>query len=185
MKAAIIIIDMLQDFFLDGRLLEHKDELVQNINVLTENGRNHNVPVIWVRQEFKSDLSDAFIGIKKGLTKVVTLEGTPGSQLLAGLHTEETDKEIIKKRYSAFFKTNMDNLLEELGIDTLIIGGVNTHACVRTAVIDAYQRDYEILLAIECTDSYDEEHHRVTLKYLTSVMSQPKTNAELTAILEA
>jgi isochorismate hydrolase len=39
------------------------------------------------------------------------------------------------------------------------------------AVIDAYQRDYEVVLALDCTDSYDEEHHRVSLRYLTGGMS--------------
>lgn len=183
MKPVIVIIDMQQDFFKDGRLLEHKETLVKNINALTEKARAHKVPIIWVRQEFKHDLSDAFIGVKKGLTRVVTLQGTPGSQLLPDLHVRQSDKEIVKNRYSAFFKTNMDELLEELGVDTLVIGGINSHACVRTAVIDAYQRDYEILLATDCTDSFDEEHHRVSMKYLTGVMSQPKTNAELFMLL--
>jgi nicotinamidase-related amidase len=179
MKPAIIIIDMVQDFFRDGRLLEHKDTLVKNINALTKNGRSHSIPVVWVRQEFRSDLSDAFLGIRKGLSRTVTVQGTDGAKLLPGLHVEPSDEEIVKKRYSAFFKTGLDELLEKLEVNTLIIGGVNTHACVRMAVVDAYQRDYDVLLATNCTGSYDEEHHRVSFKYLTGVMSQSKTNEEL------
>lgn len=109
----------------------------------------------------------------------MTIEDTPGSQLLSELEQDPEDFEVIKKRYSAFFRTNLDDLLQTLGIDTLIIGGVNTHACVRVAVIDAYQRDYEVVLAIDCTDSYDEEHHRVSLSYLTKTMSTAKTNQEI------
>lgn len=185
MKAAIIIVDVLQDFFQEGRLREHRDTLARNVNALTDFGRDHSIPIIWVRQEFKKDLNDAFLGIRKGLAKPVTIAGSEGAKLLSELVTDPCDHEIIKKRYSAFFKTDLDSLLERLGIDTLVIGGVNTHACVRMAAIDAYQRDYEVFLATDCIDSYDEEHHRVSLKYLSGVITQPKTNIELFTALQA
>lgn len=182
MKPAVIIIDALEDFFKEGLLKEHRITLANHINELVDFARNHNVSVIWVRQEFKADLSDAFLAMRRN-NWPVTIENTKGSQILEELHKEHSDYEVIKKRYSAFFKTNLDDLLEKLKIDTLIIGGINTHACVRTAVIDAYQRDYEVILAIDCTDSYDEEHHKVSLKYLTKSISIAETNQEIFVFL--
>ncbi len=179
MKPAIIVVDAQQDFFHDGRLKQHKDILVQHINALTDYGRNYSIPIIWVRQEFKKDFSDAPLGIKKGLTRRVTAAGTEGAKLLSELHVKPKDYQIIKKRYSAFFKTELDNLLKKLNVNTAVIGGVNSHACVRMAAIDAYQRDYEILLATDCIDSYDEAHHLISVRYLSGVISQPKTNTQL------
>ena len=141
-------------------------------------GREKRLPIIWVRQEFKDDLSDAFLAMRKNNDKI-TIQGTAGCQLLPELDRHKDDYEIIKKRYSAFFKTNLNTLLEKLNIDTLIIGGINTHACVRTATIDAYQRDYEVILATDCIDSYDEEYHRVSLRYLTQSISSPLTNEDI------
>ncbi len=184
MNAAVLIVDMLQDFFKDGHLLENKEKLTNNINKLTKLARANNIPVIWVRQEFKADLSDAFIGIRNGKTRVVTVAGTAGSQLLPDLYTEQpNDHEIIKKRYSAFFGTGLKQLLDSLSIDTLIISGVNTHACVRMAAIDAYQYDYTVILATDCIDSYDQEHHRVSINYLSTVIATTRTNEELSTLL--
>jgi len=184
MHIAILVVDMLQDFFTEGRLLENKGALTNNINELTSMARVNGIPVIWVRQEFKPDLSDAFLGIRNGKSKVVTIAGTTGAQLLPELHTEQSDHEIIKKRYSAFFGTSLKQLLDEMGVDTLVICGVNTHACVRMAAIDAYQYDYNVLLATDCTCSYDEEHHRVTMKYLSGVIAVLQTNEQLSVLLK-
>jgi nicotinamidase-related amidase len=182
MKAAILLIDLLEDYFRDGRLKANRSTLASHINALTSVGRAHHIPIIWVRQVFKADLSDAFLWMRKTHT-AVTIENTTGSQLLSELEQDPTDLEVVKKRYSAFFRTNLDELLQTLATDTLIIGGINTHACVRMAVIDAYQRDYEVVLALDCTDSYDEEHHRVSLRYLTGGMSNAKTNQDIYDLL--
>jgi maleamate amidohydrolase len=113
----------------------------------------------------------------------VTIENTPGSQLLSDLERDPADVEVVKIRYSAFFRTNLEDLLQTLAADLLIIGGINTHACVRMAVIDAYQRDYEVVLALDCIDSYDEEHHLVSLRYLTRCICAGKTNPEIVDLL--
>lgn len=184
MKLAIIVIDVLEDFFKEGRLKDNRPNMVKNINELTSFARDHKVPIIWVRQEFKKDLSDAFLAYRKNNT-AITIEGTPGAQLLSELIKDSSDYEVIKKRYSAFFKTSLDELLTKLGVDTLIICGVNTHACIRTAVIDAYQRDYEVVIATNCTDSYDLEHHRVSLNYLTKTISKAISNEEIFHLLSS
>ncbi|MDO8452222.1 MAG: cysteine hydrolase [bacterium] len=178
MKPAVILIDLEREFVKNGRLLENKDDLVSCINELTEFARSKNYPVIWVTQEFEKDLSDAPIGSRKpGL--MIPIKDTQGSKLLEGLVVNDGDLHIIKKRYSAFFKTDLDKILEGLPVDSLIMAGINTHACVRTSVIDAYQRDYPVTIALDCTDSYDEEHHDISIKYLTRNISEGKTNQEI------
>ncbi len=182
MRSAVLIIDMLEDFFRDGRLKEHRNDLAVRINELTFFARQHYVPIIWVRQEFKPDLSDAFLAMRKH-NYPITIEGTKGSKILEELRQAESDHVVIKKRYSAFFHTGLDSLLKSLGVNTLVIGGVNTHACVRMSAVDAYQRDFEVILATDCVDSYDEEQHRTSLKYLTKNMALGKSNQELLALL--
>src|SRR5207248_37809 len=99
MKAAILLIDLLEDFFQEGRLKANRSTLVSHINDLTAVGRVSHLPIIWVRQAFKADLSDAFLGMRKTQT-AITLENTPGSQLLSELERDPTDVEVVKKRYS-------------------------------------------------------------------------------------
>lgn len=182
MKSVIIIIDVLQDFFNEGRLKKNQEKLAKSINELVNIGRERGLPIIWVRQEFKDDLSDAFLALRKSGNKI-TIENTEGCKFLAELNQQEGDHEIIKKRYSAFFKTKMDDLLDRLGVGTLVLAGVNTHACIRMAAVDAYQRDYEVILAIDCIDSYDEEFHKDSLHYLGKTISVLLTNEEINSRL--
>jgi len=183
MKVAIVIVDMLQDFFEEGYLKYKKDIIVKNINELTEIGRKKNIPIIWVRQEFKEDLSDAPLYNKRN-EKKITIEGTFGCNFLPELVRTEKDFEIIKKRYSAFFKTNLKYVLEKLESDTLIIAGVNTMTCVRTTAIDAYQYDYNVIVALDCIESYDFEQHENSIKYLQYAVAQIKTNKEIQEFLK-
>ncbi len=170
MRSAIIVIDMLNDFFDRNKNLQGiKIELCTSINELVDIGRKKDIPIIWVRQEFKSDLSDAFLVMKKR-NQSITIEGTKGSQILSELNVSKDDKIIVKKRYSAFFKTSLNEILNKLKIDTLILAGINTHACIRTAAIDAYQNDYEVIIAKDCINSWDKKHHKITLEYLKGSM---------------
>lgn len=178
MKTALLIIDMQNDFFGSERLQSLKDELIEKINSLATIARKKSIPVIWVRQEMKADMSDAPRGIKKA-GKPLVVVGTPGAQLLEGLQKEAGDYEVIKTRYSPFYKTELEDLLKKLGIDTLVISGINTHACVRMAAIDGYERDYEIILAVDCANSHDEEHHKISVKYLSSKIAHIMTNAQI------
>jgi nicotinamidase-related amidase len=59
----------------------------------------------------------------------VTIKGTPGCQIVSGLSIATSDTVIIKKRYSAFFGTNLDETLSRLRPDGVILAGFNTHAC--------------------------------------------------------
>ncbi|MCD4704900.1 cysteine hydrolase [bacterium] len=178
MKKALLIIDLLQDFFKEGLLAEHQQKLVTSINELVDIAHKQNIPVIWVRQEYKIDLSDAPLYNRKN-NKLITIENTAGCKLLPTLHYEKNDYEIVKKRYSAFFKTNLEKLLKQLKIDTLIITGVNTMTCVRTTAIDAYQRDYEVILALDAIDAYDIEQHKNSIKYLEYAVAQGMHNDEI------
>lgn len=184
MKPAVLIIDMQKDFFRKERLLQKKNSLISNINSLAAVARDYHIPVIWVRQEMKADLSDAPLNARKAEVSFV-VEGTEGSQLLEGMHKEQSDREIIKKRYSPFYETGLHDLLKQLHVDTLILAGINTHACVRMAAIDAFQRDYEVILATDCADSYDEEHHNVSVTYLSRSIAQVMTNEEIRRAIQA
>lgn len=180
MHKAVLIIDMLNDFFLEGRLQEHKKQLCQNINSLISWARENKIKIIWVRQEFKQDLSDAFLAMRnRHIYK--TIENTDGSHILSELNRDINDLEIIKKRYSAFFKTQLDAIIERNEITQLILCGINSHACIRMAAIDAFQRDLEVIIASDCVDSYDIEHHKISLAYLNKDIARVLDNSQIMA----
>ncbi len=182
-RPVLIVIDMLNDF-LEKWAAAPRNELVRSINELVGLMRQLGRPIIWVRQEFEPDLRDAFPEMKdKGIR--VTIKGTPGCEIVADLATAPSDPVVVKKRYSAFFGTELEPMLQRLSPDVLILAGINTHACVRMTAIDAYQRDWRVVLAVDCVDSYDREHHDVSMKYMKDKIATVMTNRALRSALAA
>jgi len=156
-RPVLIVIDMLNDFLAKWAEAS-KTRLLSSTRDLVGMMRQLGHPIIWVRQEFEPYLRDAFPEmLSKGIR--ITIKGTDGCQIVSDLAIAPSDYVVIKKRYSAFFKTDLDQTLDHLKPDVLVLAGINTHACVRMTAIDAYQRDWKIILAADCVDSYDREHH--------------------------
>ena len=177
-RPAIFVIDMLNDCFGHAELQRLRPSLCSSINELTAMARATGYPVIWVRQEFEPDLSDAMSDTKSKNIHMF-IKGTAGPLILDELDRWDADLEVIKKRFSMFFETGLDALLQELGTDQIILAGVNSHACIRMAAIDAYQRDFEVLIVRECVASRDARHHDVTMDYLDGGVARLVTLKEL------
>lgn len=64
-----------------------------------------------------------------------------------------------------------------------MIARINTHACVRAAVVDASQRDYDIVLARDCIDAHDGEQHAATWRYLDGKLGRGMGNAAIRSLL--
>ena len=184
MKTVLLIIDLQEEFFRDGLLAEHRERIVTSVNGLVEAARKNSIPVIWVRQELKADLSDAPL-YNKRKRKPVTVEGTEGVLLLHELHRDVTDYAVVKKRFSAFFGTDLEALLSRLGIGQIVVCGINTMTCVRTTSIDAYQRDYEVILALDAVDAYDVAQHENSLTYLQYSVARGMHDPEIIAVFES
>lgn len=180
-RPVLIVIDMLNDFLSDWEPAR-RERLVQAINELIGYVRTASMPLIWVRQEFEPDLRDAFPEMRaKGIH--VTIKGTEGCKILEELSSTSSDRVIVKKRYSAFFGTELDRILREIGPGAIILAGINTHACIRTTAIDAYQRDWPVVLASDCIDSYDREHHDISLRYMKDKIAAVMSNREIRSAL--
>jgi nicotinamidase-related amidase len=164
LKPVLVIIDMLIDF-LDPWPEADRAQLVDAILTLVHGFRAEGRPIIWVRQEFEPDLSDAFKEMRREHIRV-TIKGTRGSQIIPELTPFPDDPHVIKKRYSAFFGTRLDQLLSVHAADTLVLAGINTHACVRMTAIDAYQRDLDVIIPREAVGSYDKDHGNISLRYM-------------------
>lgn len=164
MKPVLLVIDMLVDFL--GAWSEaDRVTLVDGVSSLVQAFRTARRPVIWVRQEFEPDLSDAFLEMRRKNIRVA-IKGARGCETIPELGVRPDEAQVIKKRYSAFFGTQLDHLLLAHAADTVVLAGINTHACVRTTAIDAYQRDLDVIIPREAVGSYDRDHEAVSLRYM-------------------
>ncbi len=173
----------MQNDFLETWPAALRESLLRSTHDLVLLIRSHGFPVVWVRQEFEADLSDAFQEMRAKRISI-TIKGTSGCEIAPQLPVAECDPSVVKKRFSAFFRTELEDVLAELRPDSLVLAGINTHACIRMTAIDAYQRDWPVVIASDCIGSYDEEHHAITLRYLRREIAHVMSNQEISAALE-
>jgi nicotinamidase-related amidase len=85
------------------------------------------------------------------------LDGMPGTQLIPELYEPAYDRVVrTKKRYNCFLATDLDFVLRNtLGVNTLLITGVNTNSCVLTTTIAAQTMDYAAIVISDCVDTCD------------------------------
>jgi isochorismate hydrolase len=69
--------------------------------------------------------------------------------------------------------------------DGLILAGINTPACIRVSAVDAYQRDWKVIVAADCVGSYDAEHHEVPLRYMNGKIASVMSNEAVREMLDA
>jgi nicotinamidase-related amidase len=97
------------------------------------------------------------------------IAGTPEAELIPEL-TEYPGELIPKKRYSAFYNTELEPKLEQLQPEKLIICGVLTNICVLHTTADARNRDYQVEIPVDCVASPDEQEHRFALEHMEKIL---------------
>ena len=176
-RNCLIVIDMQNDFL---ERLEDDDRagLILNTNQLIDLFRVSGCPVIWVQQLLSPDLSDAPL-LFRDRGRSVVIDGTSGAEIHSDLARSADDTVVIKKRFSAFFGTDLEQILRDLAPERVTLAGVDTHACVRATAIDAYQRDIRVLLASDCLASHDPEHGRISMAYMDRNIALAITNEQI------
>lgn len=162
-RAALLVIDM-QEFFLDPASptftcggLAVLPTVKRLIGAFREAGR----PVIFTRHVHSPDGSDA--GIMGWWWEGMCVEGTPESEVHADIAPLESEKVVLKHRYSAFYNTDLETVLRCLEVEDLAVCGIMTNLCCESTVRDAYYRDYRVFFPADATGSVSEEMHMASL----------------------
>lgn len=178
-KPAIIVVDMLNDFVYGALTCDRGKAIVPATARLLEAAREKGVPVI-----FSNDAHLRNIDRELAIWGEHAIAGTPGAEVIPELKLSEGDYVVPKRRYSGFFQTDLDILLKELGVQTVVMTGLHTHMCVRHTSADAFSLGYDVVVAKEATDSFTEEDYLGGLAYLkTCYGADAYTNEELVAMM--
>jgi len=157
MRPAIVVVDMLEDTC--GRaaalpITPHARGLLPVLGWLLAEARSSRLPVIFACDSF---LEQDFIF--RGRMKPHSIRGTAGAAVVADLAPEAGDVVLQKRRFSAFFKTDLDQTLRTYGLDTVAIGGINSHVCVMATALDAICHDFHTILLEDLCAAYKREIH--------------------------
>lgn len=164
-KYAILVVDMLNDFVTGALKCDRGLAIVPHLAKLLNEARKNNVPVIFCNDEHLDKIDREF-----KVWGPHALKGTKGAEVIPELKlNKKLDYVVPKRRYSGFFQTDLDALLRELGVNTVIITGLHTHMCCRHTAADAFQLGYDVVVAKECTDSFTKEDYESGLAYFKTV----------------
>ena len=162
MRPAIVVVDMLKDAFKRRDLPATQEylKILPKIKELLEKARKLGIPIVFACDSF---LENDFIFKGK---HSYSIRGTEGAEVVEDLRPGKEDQILLKRRFSAFFKTDLDQTLRLLGVDTVVITGINTHVCVYATAMDSVCNDFYAIVLEDCSASRDQEVHQGSIEVL-------------------
>jgi nicotinamidase-related amidase len=183
-STALLMIDMQRDFVEPGgfgEMLGNDVSLLRSTiepcKSVLEAARAAGLTVVHTREGHRPDLTDApptklargklEIGIgDKGPMGRVLVRGEHGHDIIPELYPLPEEPVVDKPGKGAFYETDLDLILKNRGVKTLVVCGVTTEVCVHTTVREANDRGYECVVLSDCVGSYFPEFQRVALEMI-------------------
>ena len=167
-RTAILVIDMLNDFVLEGAPLEVPAArgIIPHIKVELEKAREKNIPVVYgCDSHEKEDPEFERMGWPPH-----AVAGSEGAQVIEELKPLPEDQVVTKENYSGFFKTKLEEMLTQSEIYELLVTGCVTNVCVLYTVADAVQRGYRVKVIKSCIAGRNDEDHEFGLKQMKEIL---------------
>lgn len=172
-RTAVIVVDLQNGYVskggyrdLRGRDISGADKVVANTNGVVKAARAAGCTVVFLQNGWEPGQRDAggvgspnwhksnplrLMREQPQLRDKILTKGSWDFQLVEELSVEQTDLVVPKTRYSGFTGTNLDFLLRERNIRTLIVTGIASNVCVESTIRDAYFREYFCVLVQDAT----------------------------------
>ena len=160
---ALVIIDMVKDNFDEKRALPITPlarATIAPLNHLIGVFRSQQWPIVFSTDAFQEDDF-----IFEGRMQPHSLAGTEGAEVFGALDMQPEDFWLPKPRFSAFFDTGLERWLRNKGVSLCAVGGIATHFCVLTTVMDAVCHDFKAVLLEDCSAAFSEQVHQQTLDH--------------------
>ncbi len=191
---AILVIDVQNDFCSSEGAVSSKEDwhriqtMLPRLRKFLDNSRDYKIPVIFVQMiQGEDDLSNPMEELlaRRGRLGLSCKRGSWGAEFVKNVYPKVSDFILKKNRYSAFVNTDLETLLSDWGIRTLILTGVTTNVCVESTARDGFMRDYYIVLPKDLVAAYYEAFHEIALRNIDAYFGQVVSAAELLKIWQA
>lgn len=181
-KTAVIVVDMQNDFVAPGAAMQSRQAhaMVPRLATTLKACRDLGMRVIYTTHTHRRDGCD--MGLYDDLyppiaNRVSLVDGTPGVEIYPDLAPQPGEHVVKKHRYSGFFATDLDLILREWGVSTVVVCGTTTENCCHATARDAMFRNYRVVFLSDGTGTFDypdvgcgamtaEEVHKATLTIL-------------------
>jgi nicotinamidase-related amidase len=141
---------------------EGRPERAQRMVRIVDRARELRVPVIFIQEVHKRSMID--IGRElDGAEGPHCVEDDPYNRFIPGIEPRPEEFHIRKRRYSAFFGTELEIVLKAYRAETVILFGGLTDVCVHYTAVDAHQHDYRVRVATDACGGSSQAAHDAAL----------------------
>jgi ureidoacrylate peracid hydrolase len=214
-KTAVLVVDMQNDFGAKGGLFDHAGADISMIQAVVaptarvlESARRVGIPIIYLKMGFQPDLSDLgspdspnrlrhlLFGVGKpaygpdGSQGRFLIRDTWNTDILPELRPEAADVVLYKHRFSGFYETELNTVLKQRGLKSLIVTGCTTSVCVESTVRDAMFRDYSCVVLSDCTaerigSDLPRTNHEATLLTIQELFGWVSTSNDFLSAIDS
>lgn len=169
-KSALILVDVINDFFHPEGSNFHEEyiPILENIKFVLAQARLNKLVIVHAMEQHISEHPD----FEWRKLPQHNIAGSFNAQPVQGIEVQANEYRVPKRRYSAFFATDLDLILRECGVEKLFLAGVKTHVCVRATAQDAFAYGYEVYVIEEAVGSNHEHLHYASLEDIDRYMGR-------------
>ena len=194
-RTAHIVVDLQNGFMAEGQPAEIPTarEIVPNVNRISAALRAAGGRVVFIQNAIDATAKETWsnwFSCMSGARRVVRMqeafrEGSHGHQLFPTLEVLSADLRVKKTRYSAFVPgaSELHNILQARGIDTLLITGTATNVCCESTARDAMMMNYKVIFVSDATATWTDEEHNATLGIMLAQFADVRTTNEVVSLL--
>ena len=166
-RIALLLVDVINDLEFDGgeKLLPQASSMAEALSAFKRRAKQAGVPAIYANDNFGRWRSDF-----PKLVQHCLRDGARGRDVVQLLAPEPDDYFVLKPKHSAFYQTNLDTLLNYLGVETVIITGMASDICVLFTANDAYMRDLSVIVPPDCVASENPADNQTVLALMARVL---------------
>jgi ureidoacrylate peracid hydrolase len=159
-RTAVLVVDMVNDYLLPEGAMPLADSaaVIAGNQRLVAAARAAGVLVVWIRPGH-NELADGLF--RKRIPHAIG--ESEGAQLHSALEVLPGERVLRKRRYSAFFQTDLDLYLREHDIRRVVVSGVALNICVRSTVHDAFFNNYDVWVPPQATEATGPREAESTL----------------------
>jgi nicotinamidase-related amidase len=183
-RAALLLVDVVNDldFPGSGPLVRAALGMAPRLARLAARARQVGMPVVYVNDNFGRWRSDWRSVVDRCLAPT-----SPGRRVVEQLRPDDGDYFVLKPKHSGFFSTTLDLLLQQMGVETVVLAGIATDICILFTANDAYMRDYGVVVPRDCVAANTRHKTDFSLRQIREVLKgrTPSSRSLGTAALAA
>lgn len=181
-KCALVVIDLQEGILPFAGGPHSASDVVSRAARLAEKCRAVGAPVFMVRVGWSTDFAEA---LKQPVDTPAGAQALPENWWTypQALGKQESDIDVIKRQWGAFYGTDLELQLRRRGIDTIILCGISTNIGVESTARNAWELGFNLVIAEDACSAASTEQHQGSMTHIFPRIARVRSSDEIAQAL--